>query len=67
MQTDGKIAVLVTKEKNGGCSVDDVKKAYADLGFNDRQCRELLRHVKWLAKNATDTEEGSSATQEGGK
>lgn len=62
MTIDGKIAALVTKEKNGGCSVDDVKKAYADLGFSDKQCRELLRHVKWLAKKAT--EDGSSATQQ---
>ena len=66
MMIDGKLAILVTKERNGGgCSLEDVKKAYADLGFNDRQCRELLRHVKWLAKNAT--EDGSSAIKEEGK
>ena len=51
MTIDGKLAVLVTKEKNGGCSVDDVKKAYADLEM-EKTLGDVLKFLEDVFNNS---------------
>lgn len=50
MQTDDRIEALARRVQAGEkLTWRDVYAAFPEIDYSERQCRELLRHVMWLA------------------
>ena len=50
MQTDDRLEALARRVKAGEeLTWRDVHAAFPEIDYSERQCRELLRHIRWLA------------------
>lgn len=55
------IDALVERVRRGeDVGAEDIQKTFAEIGFSERQAREILRHIKEMAENEHRDDTGTA-------